>query len=376
MINSTENLKSSILVATPNADSTVLEELCFLTRKHQLKWVPAAEDKGGAGAYFIMSQLSVAKGLDKEDYINYWSPNQRPVSNKGSSESLAGKVFKLEGESLAQFKESYKEIYGESLGRINSLWVGNFLHAYSYLVQGNTSAAKDFQGLGSRAIETASTQEINQQSAPTRLIPESELQKQIIELNAYSTINFRFEIAVKNSFDTQDEASHRRWDWVEQLPKVVKVYELKARTISENHIRETLFNKHYLELAAQKYPNKPIEFIFTSPKGISWEAKALIRELMNDQQGYTTILGVKAKISFIDLQDISQRLVDNIINNNPAESWFWLLNKLRTENLNYVVGNRTIDKLNFQINELYRNGTLIRKSSNNVVYLHPSDSAA
>ncbi|UKO99376.1 hypothetical protein [Nostoc sp. UHCC 0870] len=376
---STDSLKNSILASTPEVDSTILEELCFLTRKHNLKWVPNKEDNG---AYYIMSQLSVAKGLDPEDYRKHWSPEAKstPAAKGRQLESLPGKAFLLKGKSLARFKKTYEETYGKSLGRASAIRVGDWQHAYAYLIQGKTEAAKDFQSLGSRAIEDSSTKEIkrinNSQNPPVKLISENELQDQIIKLTAYSTINLRFEVGIKNSFNTPDEASHRRWDWVEQLPRVVKVYELKARTISENDIKNTLYSKHYLELAAQKYNNKPIEFIFTSPNGISWEAKALIRELMNDQLGYTNIQGVKAKISFVDLQDISQRLVDNIVNNNPIESWFWLLNKLRTEDLNFVVSPRTISKLNSQVSQAYMDGTLVRKSINNVVSINSLDIAA
>lgn len=366
---STENLKSIILKSNPNVETSILEDLLLLTRKHSLKWI--ANDKE-SNAIYIMSQLSTAKGLNTTDYANYWSPDAKsttPVKQE-SSESLPGKSLKLTGEKLAKFKKIYQDTYNESLGRINAIWVGDWEHAYAYLCQGKTEAAQDFQTLGSQSIEKLVLKDIQPK------IDESTLQDQIIKLTAYSTINLRFEVGIKNSFNTPDEASHRRWDWVEQLPRVVKVYELKARTISENDIKNTLYTKHYLELAAQKYNNKPIEFIFTSPNGISWEAKALIRELMNNQLGYTNIQGVKAKISFVDLQDISQRLVDNIVNNNPIESWFWLLNKLRTEDLNFVVSPRTINKLNSQVSQAYMDGTLVRKSINNVVSINSLDIAA
>lgn len=377
MITSTLSLKNSILKSNPDADTSVLEDLCTLVRKHQLKWVTRGSLNS---AYFVMSQLSVAKGLDKEDYINYWSPNQRPLVKHGSLESLPGQALKLEGEKLASFKKLYKESWDESLGKINSLWVGDWVHAYAYLTQGTTEAAKGFQKLGAKAIETSSTQEINKLHQPEnnviKFITEAQLQDQIIKLAAYSTVNFRFEVGVKNSFPTHDQASHRRWDWVERLPKVTKVYELKARTVTEQDVKSTLLDKHYLELVAEKFPNKPIEFVFTSPKGISWEAKSYIQELMNNQEGYTDIFGVRAKISFIDLQAVAQRLVSNILANSPQEAWWWLLNQLRTTDLELVTSERTLNKLNAEICELYKQGVLVRKTSNNVVaFPTPSEAA-
>jgi hypothetical protein len=362
-ITSTESLKTSIFNATPNADLTAIEELCLLTRKHNLKWVAR---KDGTDAYYIMSQLSESKGLDSKDYVNHWANKANLTSNfKGEpSEPLSGKSLLLKGEELARFKTSYEEIYGESLGRINSLWVGNWQHSYAYLVQGRTQVAKDFQNLGSKSIEKLVLQDIQ----PIK-IDENTLQKQIIELASYSNINFKFEVGVKNTFYTPDEASHRRWDWIERLPKVTKIYELKSHTLTEQDVRVTIFDKHYVELAFERYPGKPIEIIFCSPKGISWEAKTLIKELMNNQEGYVNLLGVKVKITFMDLQNIAQRLVTNFIESSPMESWFWLLNKLRTEDLQYVVSPRTVAKLNDQITEGYRTGKLIKKS--NVVQLRP-----
>lgn len=361
IITSTENLKTAILKANPDIETTILEDLLFLTRKHNLKWV---SEKDGSNAYYIMSQLSIAKGLDAKDYVKHWVFDEDLTSSakRNKSESLPGRSIKFTGEKLAKFKQLYQETYNESLGRAPAVWVGDWEHSYAYLVQGRTETAKDFQTLGSKAVETAVKKVINQ---PLPLITEEQLQDQIIKLAGYSNVNFRFEVAVFNPFQVEDQASHRRWDWVENLPRVTKLYELKAHTISERDIQNTIFNKHYLELAAQKYPNKPLEFIFTSPKGISWEAKDLIKDLMKGQEGYTDILGVRAKISFIDLQDIAQRLVTNIVNHSPIEAWFWILKQLRDTDLKLVCSDRTISKLNGEVSKLYSTGALVRK--NNVI---------
>ncbi|MEA5603697.1 hypothetical protein [Nostoc sp. UHCC 0252] len=354
--NSAIKLTSAIKAIAPEVDSTILDELCRLTRVHNLKWV---SDKDGKNAYYVMSQLSLAKGLDKEDYINYWSPIQRPLVNQGSLESLPGKAFKLEKEKLANFKILYKEQNGVSLGGINSLWVGDFLHAYSYLVQGRSEAAKDFQSLGAKSIEVASSNDI------THAI-ESDLQLKIMELAGYSNINLKFEVAVVDSFNT---GSHRRWDFVERLPKVTKLYELKSRTLSEDNVRSTLFTKKYIELASERFPGKAIEFIFTSPKGISWEAKNLIQEV--NEKASTLYPGVKVKVSFIDTQEITERLISNILNDSPIESHFWFKRKLETEGFNCVVSSRTVEKLNSTIVDAYQTGRLIRKPKTDNVIQFP-----
>lgn len=351
MITSTQSLKTSILNANPDADSTILEDLCHLVRKHQLKWVAGATT--GNGAYFVMSQLSTAKGLDAGDYKDHWAgkANLTGSLKSASSESLPGKAFKIEGEKLASFKRMYQEAYGESLGRASSLYIGDWTHAYAYLIQGRTEAAQDFQTLGSKAVEVATTNDLQHTIEP-------DLQLKIIELASYTNINLRFEVAVADSFN---EGSHRRWDFIERLPKVTKVYELKSRTISEDNVRSTLFTKRYVELAIERFPGKSIEFIFTSPKGISWEAKNLIQEV--NEKASTLYPNIKVKVSFIDTQEITERLINNFLNDSPIESHFWFKRKLETEGFDCVVSSRTIAKLNASIVLAYKEGRLIKKSN-------------
>ncbi len=359
MIITTQPLKDSILASEPQADQTILQELCDLVRKYQLNWVPAAEDKGGAGAYFVMAEVAKAKGLDVEDYRKNWSTNSESTTaiKERQSESLAGRDFKLVGDSLKAFKDAYFSLYGEPLGRAPSLIVGDWKRTYAYLTQGKSETAKDFQGLGARAVEVASTNELH--------TIEPDLQKQLIELSAYSNIGFKFEVA---TYDTFNPGSHRRWDFVERLPKVIKIHELKARTLSEQDVRATLVDKKYIELAIEKYPNKSIEFIFTSPKGISWEAKNYIQEVnYNSKKLYP---GSKVKVSFIDLQDITERVINNILDNSPIESHFWLKKKLEQE-FTATVSQRTIAKLNSSIVEAYETGRLIKKAKPDNVIQFP-----
>ncbi|AVH67046.1 hypothetical protein [Nostoc sp. 'Peltigera membranacea cyanobiont' N6] len=350
-LNSDTKLKSAIEAIAPKIDPSVLDELCRWTRTKNLKWV---SDINGQNAYYLMGDLSVAKDLDSDDYRRNWSSEAKVTTGEKNrpSERLAGKGLKLEGDKLANFKKLYEQQNGVSLGRINSLCVGNFLHAYSYLVQGSSQVAKGFQTLGSVAIETSVKKEIEESSH----VIEPDLQKQLIELVAYSNVGFKFEVAI---LDTFNPGSHRRWDFVERLPRVIKVYELKAHTLSEQEVKTTLVNKKYIELAIEKYPNKSIEFIFTSPKGINWEAKSYIEEVNKDAKKLYP--GAKVKVSFIDLQSITERVVNNIVDNSPIESHFWLKKKLETE-FTATVAQRTISKLNSSISEAYQTGRLIKKT--------------
>ncbi len=355
--NSTARLKSVIKSADPSVNQTIVNELCRLTEEYGLKWTTNSK---GENAIYIMSALSVAKGLSSEDYLKNWANKSDLTTSEKerSSETLAGKACKLEGKLLIDFKARYEQQNKVSLGRIKALWVGDFLHAYSYLTQGSSQAAKDFQTLGSVAIKTSVEREIEESSHTI----EPDLQKQIIELSAYSNIDFKFEVAILDSFNP---GSHRRWDFVERLPKVVKIYELKARTLSEQDVKATLVDKKYIQLAIQKYPNKSIEFIFTSPKGINWEAKNYIEEV--NENAKKLYPEAKVKVSFVDLQSITERVINNIVDNSPIESHFWLKKKLETE-FTASVSQRTISKLNSSIAEAYQTGRLIKKAKvDNVV---------
>jgi hypothetical protein len=356
MIISTQELKTSILERSPKADLTIIEDLCTLVRKYQLKWFPCP--KTGDGAFFIMSHVSVAKELDSKDYSKHWHTDSTGSLLRNQSECLAGKDFKIEGDKLDELKATYKEMYPDdtSLLRVRSLIIGDWKRTYSYLVQGSTSAAKDFQSIGAKAIEVASTSDAQHIIEPT-------LQLKLVELAGYSNINFKFEVAIHDSFNPN---SHRRFDFVEQLPKVIKIYELKSRTVTEENVKVTVLDKRYIDLAIQHYQGKSIELVFTSPLGISWEAKSYIQEI-NDKAS-VMFPGAKVKVSFIDTQAIAERLIKNYTSNSPIQSFFWLKTKLVTEGFNCVVGNRTIEQLNATIAEAYRTGVLIKPAKvDNVV---------
>ena len=340
-----QDLKIAILKEKSNFNETSLDKLLELTDKHKLRWVPSGDDD--TGAYYIMSELSIAKGLESTDYIKHWAT----TSEKGiSSERLSGKHHKLNGIHLKEFKKRYEEKYGESLGRINSLYIGDFERAYSYLIQGATDVAKGFQSLGANAIENdvkGNIEEIKEKILEQPLT-EALIQKGVLYLTAYSNIKFRFEVGIKNRFISIDNASYRRFDWIELNNKTIKIYELKLKPVTEKDIRDKL-NKRYIELAASEFKNKKIDFIFTSTKGITWEAKDYIKELMQNKNKYIELYpDIFCKIIFKDLQEISTRIIKNIVKNNPVEYKHYLLELLRTKEILPIVSERTINKLNTQ----------------------------
>jgi hypothetical protein len=280
MITSTEKLKNSILKANPQADATILEELCFLVRKHQLKWVARGSKYG---AYFIMSQLSTAKGLDSDDYKSHWATR---CGRSTPSESLPGEALKLEGEKLATFKKLYQETYGVSLGRINSLYIGDWLHAYSYLVQGSTQTARDFQKLGAKAVEVSTQRDIEDITKPVEQVTkthlyqsgwgkEEHLQRDLCYLASMTPYKVSAEVSVEDYPGSKSET--RRFDLVHIQPhkskgKVVTVYELKKDVISLEDLVTTVLAKRYLKLAKEKYGTEHVNLVLVAPYGGTAEA--------------------------------------------------------------------------------------------------------
>lgn len=305
IITSTEKLKNSILAASPQADSTILEDLCHLTRKHQLKWVSSA--KYGNGAFFIMSQLSVAKGLESNDYRDHWANNAiernrqyrkdrraeaisavcgTPLPERVLLKSLSGRSFKLEGEQLAKFKEAWQETWGESLGRVNSLWVGDWDHAYSYLTQGKSTTAKDFQSIGAKAVQTSVERDIAEISTPITKVDrnliynsgyskEEHLQRDLCYLAAHSPYKVSAEVSVEDYPGSRTQ--HRRFDLVHVQPhktkgKVVTCYELKRDVITLEDLIVTVEAKRYIDLLRLKYETSNIKLIMVAPYGGTEEA--------------------------------------------------------------------------------------------------------
>ncbi|WP_427162614.1 hypothetical protein ACQFX9_14325 [Aliinostoc sp. HNIBRCY26] len=275
-------LKNSILAANPNADSTILEDLCNLTQKYQLKWVP---NKDGGSAYFVMSHLSKVKGLDLDDYKSHWV-KLTECGERTSSESLSGRGFKLEGEKLATFKKNWQEMWGESLGRINSIWVGDWTHAYSYLTQGTTQAAKDFQTLGAKAIGSSIKKDIEELTAPIIKVDrtliynsgyskEEHLQRDLCYLAAHSPYKLSAEISVEDYPGSRTQ--HRRFDLVHVQPhkskgKVVTTYELKKDIITLEDLVMAVEAKRYPDLIKLKYGTSNIKLIMVAPFGGTEEA--------------------------------------------------------------------------------------------------------
>jgi hypothetical protein len=278
------NIKESILSKYPEANQSTLAELMNLVNKYNLKWIPSNQ---GDGAYFIMSQLSEAKGTDKEDYLKNWADLTSNVESNSSesttsllqrsSESLAGKAYKLEGDTLKKFKDNYSQVTGESLGRINSLWVGDWLHGYSYLVQGKSEAAKSFQSLGASTIKKALDRELPAINHVDRKLiynsgwdREVDLQIALSYLASHSPFKLTSEFPVEDYPDSKTEV--RRFDLLRVQPhktkrSIIYCFELKKDIIDYHDLIDTVEAKRYVQLLKDRFTTKEVKMYLVAPFG-------------------------------------------------------------------------------------------------------------
>lgn len=278
------NIHSSILERNPNANVQTVLELAELVQKHNLKWIPANKD-GNNGAYFIASDLSLTKGLDKHDYKDNWCDKltERIVNAQSESNKLAGREYKLEGTALKAFKKMYKDIHGISLGRTRSLLVVDWERAYSYLVQGHSETAKGFQVLGAKSITREVDSGLKELRKSSHYQYEIELHRDLAYLSTMTNYTLKSEVSVKDFDDSNCKS--RRYDLIHQMPhrskgKVVTIYEIKKDIITLNDLQECLENRRYLELAHKRFGNH-VKFVFIAPWGGDGEALQYVQFLDN-----------------------------------------------------------------------------------------------
>lgn len=92
---------------------------------------------------------------------------------------------------------------------------------------------------------------------------EKDYQDQLVLLSAYSpSIRLRQEVSVLNTLNTKTRT--RRFDLIQELPNLVRVYEIKAPILELDAVKQTLVDKEYLKLAQVAY-SKPVELVFVAP---------------------------------------------------------------------------------------------------------------
>lgn len=96
---------------------------------------------------------------------------------------------------------------------------------------------------------------------------------------------FYIEHPIVNTINQQ--AKTRRIDFIKSNGRNVVAYELKLNKITPSDIAESIGSKGYYQLCKDKF-NRPVNFIFLSPVGITVEAQLLLDKMTSDISFKTT----------------------------------------------------------------------------------------
>jgi hypothetical protein len=306
MLATSSAIKSLIQTKCKPSELDILNKFVSLLDIYKINYVTLGKDP-----HFVVSNLARSKGLDTVDFSKNFIVNGK---------CTLGGTFKLiKGEELVKFKQAWKEANTFQFTKANSLWICDWLGAYSYLTIGNTQQAKDFKEVGANSVERV----INNVIPFTPVLPATEemLHNAICGLASYTNRHFKREQIVVNSF-TDQSAKTRRFDLVEKVGRNVKVMELKANALTTDHIKEAIGDKGYLELAMLKYPTKRVKMYFVAPS-ITKSAERLLNRM--------------TKVEFLSLGNLVADLVSEIraeFKDNESE---WYLTKEILPKFNHVL---------------------------------------
>lgn len=299
----TSSLKAIIQPTIKPTQQDILNKFISLLDTYKIHYVEL-----GKQPHFVVSNLARAKGLDTVDFSkNYFDSNKKCI--------LPGTFKLIKGEELAKFKKAWFDSNKYTFTKANSLWITDWLGAFHYLSNGYSEQAKDFKSLGANAIESTVSNVISleekRQQKQLQYQTEEALHDALCALSSYTNRHFKREQIVVNSF-TDQSAKTRRFDLVEIKGRVLNLYELKASSLTTEHVKEAIGDKGYLELAKLKYPKKCVKFYFVAPS-ITKSAERLLKQ-MN-------------KVEYLPLDYLVNQLVNDIRAEFLAANSEWYLYK-------------------------------------------------
>jgi hypothetical protein len=255
------------LLLGTTTNKTVLEELISITQSKGLHWVPYE-----GGIYLPMTEASLAKGMEKDDYSSNWNG------------VLPGISKLLGGPALDLFKANYVREYGSwPYKYVRSLRVGDWEHAYAYLVQGKSPTATTFQSMGARSIQqtvehTTTTAPPASVRCPETWACEEGLVDRVFKLMELSTMSMQREACLFNTLG--NTPTTRRVDAIQHLvgtdgvPRV-HVYEFKKGVITAAHVADAVATKGYVQLVRERYPDSKV-CLYMVGTGIDPQAQRLL----------------------------------------------------------------------------------------------------
>lgn len=104
-------------------------------------------------------------------------------------------------------------------------------------------------------------------------------QNGLLLLASYSpNISFKQEVSLPNP--KPGSVKSRRLDMVQDLPDLLRIYEIKKDFISLEIVESVMLDKEYIKLAKNRF-GKPVQLVFTSPSGITNAAKRFLKTFPN-----------------------------------------------------------------------------------------------
>lgn len=278
--------------------SVVLQELARITEDKNLHWVTYKGE-----AYLPMREASIAKGVEKDDYSSNWVGG-----------ALPGKSLLLRSDELQQYKQVYISMYGAwPYPRTSSLCVGDWEHAYSYLVQGKSPTATTFQSMGAESIKTVATTQPPQSPAggircPETWTSEERLVDRVFKLMELSTISMQREACLINTLG--NTPTTRRVDAIEHLEGGrTHIYEFKKTAITAADVTATVGVKGYVHLVRERWPESKV-CLFMVANGVDPQAQRLLDSMVG--------------VMYLPLYVLLNRIVGNIMDSWPREGHYQL----------------------------------------------------
>lgn len=262
MINITQDMITSIYKEDPKANPTDLNLLKSYVETYNLTSVP---DKNGKGCWFVASDLALAKGLAKGNYSDYIARQSRKQIQ------MAGKHLTLRGESLRNYKLLLKQ--------------------KGYVLSGSSVIIVDWK----RALDYLQSRHLPSAKQHLEFHSENQMQTLLMSLASYTNLGLRQEA----SFNYKGTCV--RIDILDTPNKVL--YELKAASISPDHVKEKMKYLDVLEL-------KDYKLVFVSPISCTRDAKNLIK--------------ANKRLSYMHVTDLASIMYQNILSLTPLSAMFYI----------------------------------------------------
>jgi len=222
--------------------------------------------------------------------------------------------FRLSGSYLEEFKRLYGANNSSLNKSNNAVWLIDRETVYK-LLNNNTITNKDKTNKNVITVESNAVS-IDLHLKPTKQLLEgtgikvSEVHSHIINLpvsgsinpnnignNRYSEEEISDAIVLLSSKLTNTpyqqekilDGGSIRLDLFTATRRNVYAIELKKDVITLSMIKEKIEDRHYLSTLISEYPNLPITFIFSSPKGITFEGLLYLQEISSSIKDHRVI---------------------------------------------------------------------------------------